>query len=326
MGVYIKISEMGYLNSKKNQFLEKFYDVFENKATPQTRYMRDIKCDLNNLPHFFDLLIEVANQLIDEINAIRRIPSPSMKNSHSCICLTERPSQSINNVKTKFHSKNIQTQYCRSCNGKTNYNNPTMKAAYHNLPVTMGESILNHLSSQNNLLEKATASKLVLKHGSRALKDSLESEAFILNDKNSMKKLKIISRLPDVTSSIKKIQIDVNQSPYFHYKIIPEFIANLGKLLQNFVKLETIGFGRRLWFYFQDSDIAMAFKPSATVKKLKFHDLDYCYSTSEEWDKEICHNIFRSTRSIQEITYFKRWDNGEKTIYYKRGDFDGEDR
>jgi len=308
---------MGYLNSKKNQFLEKFYGVFENRATPQTRYMKDTKCDLNNLPHFFDLLIDVSEQLLDQIDAIKTIVNPSEGKGNPRMDLSELQSQLFSNVNTTLENEEIQR--CISLSGMANRNCLKINSTYHCLPVTIGESNLNHFASQKELREKATTSKVLCKHGIKAIKDSVESAPFYMDDKYSMKSLKVLSRLSNMASSIEKIQFD--KGLCYNYKTMCEFFINVGKLLKHFKNLETIVLGYRLWLELQHVDTAITFNPPATVTRLKFIVTASYYYDCEVFET-ICENVFRSTRFIHEITYLKEYEIGEKLKHYKRSDFD----
>lgn len=83
----------------------------------------------------------------------------------------------------------------------------------------------------------------------------MESDAFIVDDEHSMKRLKVISRLSNITSSIENIHID--SVLYISHETKAEFFTEVYKLLKNFKKLETVVFGNRLWWDLKTSKVPL---------------------------------------------------------------------
>merc|ERR1712150_366412 len=232
-----------------------------------------------------------------------------------------------------------QMKHFSQFNDSTNRQPVKMNAMYRNIPDEIGELILGYFAPQNLLYEKAGICKLMIKHGRRALKDSVEEDAWIIHDESSAQRLSAISAIPYVSSSITKIKMDilysgVNSRDY-------EFCKKLCSLFRS---LETLVFGphfmRKLLecvFLNMNTAIQLLEFISSIVRTIKLQFTGTCAVilslTTEEmkqntfkFSKVLCKHIFLKNEVVQEITFFEN-DERSKTIdCYIRADFANNDK
>ena len=109
---------MGYFNFRINQFRKQFYSVYEKNEFPQMIQIKNAKCNIETLPYFLELFIQVAEHLLTEIKEMSSV------SKHLYLPL-ENPNQSSNDTSSRNDIYKTQMRRRRWIKHKLVTNNAT---------------------------------------------------------------------------------------------------------------------------------------------------------------------------------------------------------
>merc|ERR1712150_304285 len=289
----------------------RFDSVYEKNEIRQVLYIKNTKFTVETIPYFLELFIQVSEHLLTQIKGMAPASNHAIVKSDSRQLLSENANNFTNDMTLTDDIYKAKLDHEPSSKHKL----VKPKATYHNLPVTMGESILEHLSSQHGLYEKVWTCQLTLNHGARAIKASVLVDSWLVDDEQSRRRLNVITRLTHIANSIAKIKLDAkkNVKLYQKAKDTKEFIEKWCPTLTN---LETIVFASRLLAV----PLFSTFNLPVNVKELKLlGDPEGNYGIS--YLRRVCETIFKSNNFLQRITLFRSNENSQVTRRYTRADF-----
>ena len=62
---------MGYYDSKLKEFLKKVESLSKDFDVPQLQRIKNERCNVENLPRMFDLIIEISESMVSKINSLQ---------------------------------------------------------------------------------------------------------------------------------------------------------------------------------------------------------------------------------------------------------------
>ena len=206
---------MGYYNRKIKRLFENLDTLHSLNLPRQFFIFKEENCDTENVPFFFDILIDLAEWLFYQIQIIQKLPR------------NETPSSSVANSANKKNAKNHEKRY----------------ASYQNISKQMGESIFDYFSTESleekeAFLRRVCSCKHLLNHGRKKIEESIDLENWSIGEPEiSLSNCKLhiaTSFLPELGDSVEKISEKVPLARYqvmLHTKLLSILVISKNGLL-----------------------------------------------------------------------------------------------